>query len=416
MTLEPDSGSTEQFDDPDHPLEDADAVHGYVSRVCFKTGPPGRVGAELEWLTAPRDDPGCPPDAEALRHLTRNSKLPAGSRLSLEPGGQLELSSSPAADVTECLQRLDMDLDLLLTLLDGQGLALVGSALDPVRPPRRLLHTPRYDAMAHYFGRLGENGAVMMNSTAACQVNLEAGTDDTDMHARWSLLHDLGPVLSAAFANSPVHRGRHTGWKSTRQRVWQAVEPAHVQPPTGPDPVGRFAEFALDAPVMVIRRRHQWVAAPGLTFREWVSGPHSSRPTTNDLAYHLTTLFPPVRPRGWFEVRYLDAQPRRWWPVPIAVLAALTDHPEAADRALHAAEPVRHHWVEAARDGLADPALASAAVACFEAALTALRPWSPRVASLVDDFAESYVARGRSPADDPVGALPNVQPVLVGKE
>jgi glutamate--cysteine ligase len=143
--------------------------------------------------------------------------------------------------------------------------------------------------------------------------------------------------------------------------------------------------------------RDGWVPDPGMTFREWLT---DGRPDVTDLAYHLTTLFPPVRPQGWLELRMIDALPEPYWPVPIAVVAALIEDPLAAEVAAEATEPAAGRWRQAARLGLADPVLAGAARRCFEAARDALpRLGASALVPLVDDYTERFVARGRCPAD-----------------
>jgi glutamate--cysteine ligase len=110
-----------------------------------------------------------------------------------------------------------------------------------------------------------------------------------------------------------------------------------------------------------------------------------------------------VRPRGWFEVRYLDAQPWTWWPVPMAVLCALLDDPRASSAADEACAGL-DDWVAAASDGLAFPGLQEAALACFDAALPALARMGehPDLVDRVAAFRDRYVALGRCPADDPL--------------
>ncbi len=117
--------------------------------------------------------------------------------------------------------------------------------------------------------------------------------------------------------------------------------------------------YALAAPLLCVRRDDGcWDPPPGVTFADWIGGALPGPPTTDDLDYHLSTLFPPVRPRGYLEVRYLDAQPGGDWIVPVAVLAALLGRPATtAEAALQAAAPVAGRWPQAARRGLADPAL-----------------------------------------------------------
>jgi glutamate--cysteine ligase len=388
-------------------LRDCAAVHGYVERVCFKTGPPGLVGTELEWLVAFADDPTDAVPIRLLRDLLDSvGPPPRGSSITYEPGGQLELSSPAFRGPSACWQALAEDAEHVRRPLADAGLVLLPTALDPFRAPRRQLAHPRYDAMEAYFAAVSGPGAdvgpLMMNSTAAVQVNLDIGADPDDACRRWRLLHNLGPVMVAAFANSPVHAGRPTGWRSGRQWVWQHLDRERTTVPAGPDPAAAWSEYALDARLMLLQRDGgDWSVRPGSTFRDRLDWPDP--PTTADLDVHLTTLFPPVRPRGWFEVRYLDAQPWEWWPVPVAVLSALLDDPVAAAVAAEACAGVAG-WEAAARDGLAAPGVQTAALACFDAALAALERADehPALVARVAAFRDRYVRLGRSPADDPL--------------
>ena len=398
-------------------LHDCEAVHGYVSRICFKNGPPRRIGAELEFLLAGADVREPVPLTRVRAAFLQAPPFPGGSSLTFEPGGQVELSSPAATGLTALVADLRSDVDQLLEVLAEARLTVLDTAVDPHRPPLRQLTSRRYDAMEAYFDQLEPAtpvaervGRAMMASTAAIQLNLDVGMDVTE---RWRLLHDLGPVLVAAFANSPTRLGRATGWKSSRQQIWQTLDPTHTRPPAGADPVGAFAELALDAPVMMLRHQARpWLPGPGFTFREWVlSAPRNGRsgPTEDDLAYHLTTLFPPVRPRGWFEVRYVDAQPLEWWPVPVAVLGALLDDPVAASLAAEAAAPAHGRWEEAGRCGLEDPVLRRAAQRCFAIAIESLARHNPLLVGLVARFAETHTEQGRCPAD--LASAPNREAV-----
>jgi glutamate--cysteine ligase len=383
-------------------LVDCAAVRGFVERVCFKTGPPGLVGAELEWLVAHTDRPTDPVPIPLLRSLLDAAgPPPRGSVVTYEPGGQLELSSPAFHGPSACWQALHEDAVHVRRALAAAHVVLLPTAIDPFRPPRRQLAHPRYDAMEAYFDALGDAwGRVMMTSTASVQVNLDIGADPDDGAGRWRLLHAVGPTMVAAFANSPVHAGVRTGWKSERQRVWQELDRQRTAVPAGPDPATAWADYSLDARVMLERRDGtDWTVEPGPTFRDWLMRPDG--PSAEDLALHMTTLFPPVRPRGWFEVRYLDAQPWEWWPVPMAVLAALVDDQEAADAALLACHGL-DDWAAAARDGLAAPGLQTAALACFDAAVAALGRTGehPGLVALVVGFRDRYVSLGRCPADD----------------
>ena len=427
---------------PGQPLSE-DAAEEHVHGICFKTGPPGVVGVELEWLVYDGDDAASPVDHQrittALAGLQAPGALPGQGRLTIEPGGQVEISSAPAAAVASCVTSAGRDLALVRGAVQAAGLSLVGWGMDPHRLPARILDLPRYAAMEEFFDRGGPWGRVMMCSTASVQVCVDAGLEGggpASYRQRWRLLHALGPVLAATFANSPLRAGRRTGWKSTRQAVWGRLDPGRTRapagaeppacsgpgpgPPADADPRSAWASYALDAQLMCIRRDESpcWTAPAGLTFRDWLRGAAERPPTRDDLTYHLSTLFPPVRPQGHLELRVIDAQPGEGWIVPTAVVSALLDDPIAAQAAMAAAEPVWQHpgrwpdagpadglagpWLWAARRGLEDPGLARASRACFEAADAALLRAGapPGIRRQVTDFAEDYVLRGRCPADD----------------
>lgn len=369
-------------------LED---VYEHVSGVCFKTGPPGQVGAETEWFVVDRQAPDRNVPIGRLRSLMKAAgPPPAGSRITYEPGGQLELSSLPQRGVEAAHAALAADIAHVGGQLAREGLELAGRGTDPraLGAPLFQLDEGRYRCMRAYFG---EAGLTMMCATASLQVCLDIGADEKDATRRWRLAHALGPVLVAAFANSP-----RTGNRSARQVIWEGLDRGRTAPVVGDDPVTAWARYALDARVMLLR--DGWVADPGMTFREWLD---DGGPDVTDLAYHLTTLFPPVRPQGWLELRMIDALPDPYWPVPIAVAAALIDDPLAAEAAAEAAEPAADRWHEAARDALTDPVLARAAARCFEAARDALpRLGAQALVPLVEDYTERFVARGRCPADE----------------
>ncbi len=389
--------------------EDAEA---HVASICFKTGPPRLLGVELEWTVHHAADPARPLDgvllADALHpHTPRTlcpdspaAALPSGAPLSLEPGGQVEISSRPHLSLSGLLTATAADIDHLSALLGAAGLVLGEHAVDPFRPPRRILDTARYAAMERALDRGGADGRIMMCGTAGLQVCVDAGAPDR-VARRWDTLHALGPVLLAMFANSPRHLGRVTGWASTRMRTWFRTDPLRTGAPERcGDPVGAWAARVLDTPVLCVRRPGAaWDVPAGLTFADWIRGGLPAPPTVEDLDLHLSTLFPPVRPRGYFEVRYLDAQPGTGWIAPLCVLAALMADESTVDEAYRLAGPGAGRWTAAARYGLADPVLADVAPPVVDLALTALdrTDVSADVRAAVAATVERRLARGGVP-------------------
>jgi glutamate--cysteine ligase len=399
-------------------LRDRAAAEAYVASVCFKHGPPLLTGVELEWLVRPRSSEKltaatlaaalgrhCP---VALDPMSPADPLPGGSLVTVEPGGQIELASPPLPDLTGLLATTVADADVLHRRTAAAGLVVEDRAAAPDRPPRRLLELPRYRAMEQSFDRIGPHGRSAMCSTSAVQVCVDAG-ERSAVAARWAAVHALGPVLLAAFANSPRLHGRRTGWKSTRWAVWMRADPARTAPPADPDPADPAADWArrvLDAPVLCVRGSDGWLVPEGLTFAAWVRSREPRPPTVADLEYHVSTLFPPVRPRGHLEVRYVDMQPGRRWALPTAVLTALLSDPGVIDVVRDVCAPARTRWVSAARHGLADRVLAHAAVQVFELA-TARLPDLGAPAWLADELdamTDRLIRHGLCPADEPEGA------------
>lgn len=388
--------------------------------ICFKTGPPRKVGVELEWLIHDRDQPHVPVPhhrLDAAAGIVRGLPLSAG--LTFEPGGQLELSSRPAASLMACIDATTTDLTAVRDALDGVGLVPVGFGVDPWHPPRRLLREPRYDAMEVSLDRSGPAGRAMMCTTASVQVCLDAGEEEPGplgYGRRWQLSHLLGAVLVAAFANSSFRLGRPTPWRSARQSLWADLDPWRpLAPPGLLPPRDAWAAHVLDTPVMCIREEAgPWSVPERLTFREWIRTGAPRPPVRADLDYHISTLFPPVRPRGHLELRMIDAQHGAdGWLVPLAVTTALFDDPEAAETVYRTVKP------------LAETAGAEAGAA--QSALGRRRPRRPgrsrtagggghllrgrpggaapagchhRRTGRRGGFNDRFVARGRCPADD----------------
>ena len=382
--------------------------------AAVQFGEPRTVGAELEWLVIDRAAPRLRPSLGRVSAvLAAAGPLPGASLLSIEPGGQVELSSPPCAGPGAAVAALASDVRVARTALAAEGMCLVGLGADPLRPPERLVVSPRYEVMEAFYLRGGEPcasaGRAMMCSSAAVQVSLDAGTRGTGVQSatqRWQRAHAIGPALVAAFACSPLLEGRRTGWQSTRQRFWRDIDPSRTCPPDPAlDPVEALTELALAAQLMTLRDENGICrpAPPGVTFGDWL---RDAAPTEADLDYHLTTLFPPVRLRAWIELRYLDAVPDPLWQVALAVATALLDDDRAADAARSACAPVEGWWGRAARLGMRDPSLAAAASSCLLAAAGALpRLGAPELAGPVLAYAERFCCRRRSPADDVLDAF-----------
>jgi glutamate--cysteine ligase len=405
------------------------AAYDRSQRAALSDTTVGPVGLEIEMHLVSPDAVATRlswPEVEETTGILRRIGL--RSSITVEPGGQLELSSPPAPDIAAAVAGLRAETAAVRRALAdrGRGAALIGA--DPLRPARRVNPRPRYRAMEQHFRArgLGSAGAVMMNSTAALQVNLEAGPEH-QWRARVAQAHRIGPTMIAISANSPWLAGQPTGWKSARQRAWSALDARACGPVPGcgaspaggcpADPAEAWARYAMHAPVTFVQGRGDDAAAVGafVPFEQWALGTvrlAGRAPTAADLDTHLTTLFPPVRLRGYLELRYLDVTAPRWWPAIAAVVTTLLDDPVAADEAADATEQTASLWTEAARDGLERAALAKSAVRCLD---VAARRAPAQFGAAIADLA-NLVESGRCPGDLLAERIQQVGPAAALKE
>jgi glutamate--cysteine ligase len=377
-----------------------------ASAAAFAATHRDRVGVEIEWPVHRIGDVSARPSAEDAATLESLS-LPAGSRITFEPGGQVELSTAPAGSAAAALQAAEIDSRALRRRMAAAGFACETLAVDGRRPPRRILQRPRYQAMEGFFAQRGPAGAWMMCNTASTQVNISH--DHTDPHQRWYTMNLIAPVLIAAFANSPGRGADGQRWSSLRQAIWWSIDPPRTSPVrTDLSPERAWQEYALAADVMFIAAEGSHgtrgtAVRPGLPFGRWMADGHASGwPTIEDYRYHLSTLFPPVRPRGWLELRVLDALPG--WIREVAVLTVAAACAAGAGRDLRRHLPdTRGLWVTATRDSLSHPVLNRAARILIEIAADHLGcvTGETRHAALVEEYAARYVRRGLAPGSEP---------------
>ncbi|ULE34998.1 ergothioneine biosynthesis glutamate--cysteine ligase EgtA [Mycobacterium sp. IDR2000157661] len=388
-------------------LSNAYSAALHIGGNCLTDGAVGQVGLEIEAHCFDLADPMKRPSWDQLTATIADlPQLPGGSRVTVEPGGAVELSGPPMPGALPAITAMTADREVLRGAFARAGLGLVLLGADPLRPPARVNPGARYRAMEMFFdaSQTGAAGAAMMTSTASVQVNLDAGPRD-GWADRVRLAHALGPVMIAVAANSPLLGGRFSGWRSTRQRVWSQLDSARCGPilgSSGDDPASEWARYALKAPVMLVNDDATGAAEPvtqWVPFADWAEGRvllGGRRPTQADLNYHLTTLFPPVRPRRWLEIRYLDSVPEAVWPALVFTLVTLLDDPQAAELAAEVTESVATAWDRAAQIGLGDRRLWAAAQRCVLAA-------AERAPAGVQESMQQLVRsveQGRCPADD----------------
>jgi glutamate--cysteine ligase len=385
-------------------LSSAQSAAHHIGEECLHDGPVGQVGLEIEAHCFDLSDPMRRPSWDELTEVIGTvPELPGGSVITVEPGGAVELSGPPFDGAVAAIEAMRADRAVLHEAFARRGLGLVLLGADPLRPAKRVNPGARYGAMERFFeaSDTGTAGAAMMTSTASVQVNVDAGRRD-GWADRVRLAHALGPTMIAISANSPLLAGEFSGWRSTRQRVWSQLDSARCGPilgANGDDPADDWARYALKAPVMLVHTPEAVPVTEWVPFADWADGTtllDGRRPTAADVDYHLTTLFPPVRPRGFLEIRYLDSVPDDVWPAIVFTLVTLLDDPAAADIAAEATEPVATAWDRAARIGLGDQRLQESAVRCVQAAAER----APEGLADAMEALVSQVEQGRSPADE----------------
>jgi glutamate--cysteine ligase len=387
----------------DAQIASSEAAAQYIADGCLIDGPRGRIGLEIEAHCFDPVDPDRRPSWDELTEVIESLPLlPGGSAVTVEPGGAVELSSPPADGVAAAIGAMSDDQAVLRRAFANVGLGLVFLGADPLRPQQRVNPGARYGAMEDFFvASDSPAGVTMMTSTASIQVNVDAGPQ-AGWVSRVRLAHALGPTIIAIAANSPMLGGEFSGWVSTRQWVWGQMDSARCGPilgVSGDDPGTDWARYALKAPVMMVNNPDAEAVTHWVPFADWADGLvllRDRRPTIADLDYHLTTLFPPVRPRQWLEIRYLDSMPDAYWPAVIFTLVTLLDDPVAADVAADAVEPVATAWDTAARLGLRDRRLHEAASRCVAVAAEKAPPQLTDAMELL----LRNVEQGRCPADD----------------
>ncbi|MCS5637711.1 MAG: glutamate--cysteine ligase [Myxococcota bacterium] len=239
-----------------------------------------------------------------------------GASITLEPGGQIELSGAPLATTRETCREFNTHVDLLIEESKDFGVSWLALGVDPVHPVDQIPTMPkkRYDIMRNYLPTRGGLAMEMMHASATVQANFDF-SDEADMAHKLRTAMGCTAIVSAIFANSSISAGEQNGFASKRVAIWRDTDPdrcglLHFVFEEGFG-YREYAEWALDVPMFLLVRDGEYIPARGLPFRRFIEeglGPHAAR--LGDWDLHLTTLFPEVRLKRIIEVRGADAVPR----------------------------------------------------------------------------------------------------------
>ncbi len=243
-----------------------------------------------------------------------------GANVSLEPGGQLELSGAPLETIHQTCDEVNQHLVDVKDIADKIGVGFIGLGAAPVwkHEDMPLMPKGRYKLMDSYMQRVGSMGRDMMRRTCTVQVNLDFASE-ADMVQKLRVALALQPVATALFANSPFFGGAVNGHKSWRSRVWRDLDPARtgMLPFVFEEGFGfeGWVQYALDVPMYFVYRDGKYVDALGMSFRDFLKGKlpalPGEKPTLSDWADHLTTAFPEARIKKYMEMRGADGGPWR---------------------------------------------------------------------------------------------------------
>ena len=284
--------------------------------------------------------------------------------ITLEPGGQFELSGAPLEHLHQTCSETGAHLSQLRDVAGKLGIAFLGLGFSPKWSMEETPIMPkgRYKIMRDYMGRVGRLGRQMMFRSCTVQANLDFASE-ADMIKKFRVGLALQPIATALFANSPFAEGRLNGYLSYRGHVWSDTDPDR----TGMLPFvfesgmsfERYALYALDVPMYFVYRDGKYIDASGQSFRAFMDGKlpalPGERPTEKDWEDHLTTIFPEVRLKTYLEVRGADAGP---WSR-LCALPAFWAGIFYCDAALEAAWSLVKSWTAEERESLrrAVPAL-----------------------------------------------------------
>ncbi|MGH6664487.1 MAG: glutamate--cysteine ligase, partial [Pseudolabrys sp.] len=282
-----------------------------------------------------------------------------GGAISLEPGGQFELSGAPLEDVHQTASELFAHLAQLREVAKPLGIGFLGLGMAPSwsRAEMPMMPKGRYKIMTKYMPTVGRYGLDMMYRTCTVQANLDFSSE-ADMVKKLRVALALQPVATALFANSPFMEGKPNGFLSYRSHIWTDTDNqrAGTLPWAFEDGMGfeRWVDYALGVPMYFIKRGDNYIDVSGKSFRDFFAGKlkelPGERPTISDWANHLSTIFPEVRLKRYLEMRGADGGPWRRLPSLTAFWVGLLYD----DDALEACWQMVKGWSAAERQKLRD--------------------------------------------------------------
>ncbi len=348
----------------------------------------------------------------------------AGASITLEPGGQLELSGAPLHTIHQTCAEFRRHLALVRRISEPFDIIWLALGANPIHQVSEAPRMPkaRYDIMRRILPRQGDMALDMMHLTATVQANFDFESE-ADMVRKMRAAMGVTPIVSAMFANSPLYRGAPSGYISRRIEAWRRTDPARCgllpfvfEPDFG---YRRYVEWALDVPMFFIQREGRYLSVDDIPFRRFMQeGFADFRATQTDWELHLTTLFPEVRCKRFIEVRGADAVPEGLTCALPALWKGLLYDADALDATLQltAGRPFSERSAAleaAAREGLAGKAFGhpvlELARALFDIAAAGLSGGERGERKFLEPLAER-LEQGASPGEALLARLAGMTP------
>ncbi len=283
--------------------------------------------------------------------------LNTGAAISLEPGGQFELSGAPLLNVHQTCAETATHLKMLSKIAEPMGIGFLGMGVAPTwgLDEIPLMPKSRYNIMKPYMEQVGTLGTSMMMRSCTVQVNLDFSSE-SDMVKKLRVSLALQPIATALFANSPFIDSKPNGYLSYRSHIWQHTDSDRtgMLPFAFENGMGfeQYVDYALDVPMYFVMRDNKYINVAGESFRDFLKGElpqlKGEKPTVQDWEDHISTIFPEVRLKQFLEMRGADGAP---W-AEICALPALWAGIFYDQTALDAAWDLVKNWSETERNYL----------------------------------------------------------------
>lgn len=384
--------------------------------VVRRDGTPVRYGEPdgIRWILEQLAErqPGWTPYLE--RGLPIALLRPSGASITLEPGGQVELSGAPFKTLHELGAEMRENRNALLQIAEGHDLHWIACGVNPVAPIEKVEWMPkgRYEIMRSYLPQKGDLALHMMKGTTSVQCNYDY-LDEADCSRKVRLCAGLAPLTTAIFSNSPLYNNQDTGFKSFRGHIWTRTDPERCGFPPGlrsDYSHARWVDYLLDVPMMFVKSGDSWLHAGDLTFRRFMAEGFAGRSANlADWDQHMTAVFPEVRIKRTIEVRGADCVGHELALAFCAFFTGLLYCDGATDQALALVDELEKHgnqasrFDEACRGGL-EGSIGGRLIADWardldEIARGGIARCLPEDAWMLEPLS-ARIAAGRSPADD----------------